>query len=94
MGLELDFFNDSTLWDAPAYAEDNFYDIKSKVYRDHLRLTMEKSFLEGDDEKFQLYAKRLLALKDADDIETVEAQVVTAYYLNKRTKAVGFIEKL
>lgn len=94
LGLELDFFNDSTLWDAPAYAEDNFYDIKSKVYRDHLRLTMEKSFLEGDDEKFQLYAKRLLALKDADDIETVEAQVVTAYYLNKRTKAVGFIEKL
>ena len=94
LGLELDFFNDSTLWDAPAYAEDNFYDIKSKVYRDHLRLTMEKSFLEGEDEKFQLYAKRLLALKDADDIETVEAQVVTAYYLNKRTKAVGFIEKL
>ena len=94
MGLELDFYNDSAMWDMPAYSPDNFYDVNSKVYRDYLRFALEKAFVDNDDNGFELYAKRLLAVDVDDDIDTLEAQVIVCFYLNKRAKAVKYIQKL
>ncbi len=94
LGLEFDFYNDSAVWDNPVYAENGIFDVHSKVYRDHLRFTCEKAFLDNDDKKFKAYAKRILDLTDADDVETVEAQVLLCYYLEKYGKATGYLKKL
>lgn len=93
LGLELDFYNDSSLWENAALAEGSFFDVKSKLYRDHLRLIAEKAFLDSDMDKFEKYAKRLIALT-ADDLDSIEAQLALCYYLGERKKALKFANKL
>ncbi len=93
VGLDLDFYNDSSLWDNPAYADGGFFDAKSKVYRDYLRLSAEKAYLDNDMDAFERFAKRLMSLS-ADDLDTIEAQLIISFYMGENAKAKKFVNKL
>ena len=93
LDLELDFYNDSVHWEEPCYNM-AIYDTHSKLYRDHLRFRLEQAYVDQDDKAFEDYAKKLLNVTDADDLDTIEAQVMLCFYLQKPNKAAKLYDKL
>ncbi len=90
---DLNYVADDAYYYDPKYSPDNFYDVKSELYFDSLRINMERCYLEGDETQAKKFGKRLMAL-ETDHLPTLEAQISLVLYSEKYKNGVRYAKRL
>ncbi len=91
--LDFDFIGDAPLFEDPSYDEGNFYDLKSQRYRDHLRVMVEKSFLNQDSKSFDKWYAKYMQADDNGDVEMLEYKLMLAVYKQRDSGIFPLIDK-